>query len=117
MDTYADRWIQCTPTEVRIRGYYVPWGTKRIPYASIRGVRRVALSTMRGQLRIWGTSNPRYWASLDPGRPRKQVGFVFDLGRAVRPLVTPEDPDGFDAALRAHSPVAPTDEERPGPVV
>ena len=29
---YRDRWIECTPDEIRIRGYYFPWGTKRIPY-------------------------------------------------------------------------------------
>ena len=61
--TFRDRWIECNSNEIRIRVYYVLWGTKRVPYSSIRSVRRVALSTFRG---IWGTASPRYWASLDP---------------------------------------------------
>ncbi len=31
-NSYRDRWIECTPEDIRIRGYYFPWGTKRIPY-------------------------------------------------------------------------------------
>lgn len=99
---YRDRWIECPGGGIRVRGYYFPWGTKRIRYASIRSVRRVQLSVFRGRARIWGTSNLRYWASLDPGRPRKHVGFVVDTGRFVRPLLTPADPDAFEAELRLH---------------
>ena len=39
--SYKDRWIECAADAVVIRGYYFPWGTKRIPYQSIREVRRV----------------------------------------------------------------------------
>ena len=99
---YRDRWIECTASGIRVRGYYFPWGTKRIRYSTIRSVRRVQLSVFRGRARVWGTANPRYWASLDPARPRKHVGFVVDTGRFVRPVLTPEDPDTFEAELRAH---------------
>lgn len=63
---YHDRWIDCTNDEVVIRGYYFPWGTKRIPYSSIRQVRRVTMGTFTGKGRIWGSTTLRYWASLDP---------------------------------------------------
>jgi hypothetical protein len=99
---YKDRWIECTSDGVRIRGYYFPWGTKRIDYASIRSVRRVELGAFRGRARIWGTANPRYWANLDPARPRKRAGFVFDTGRLVHPFVTPDDPDAFERELGPH---------------
>jgi len=33
---YRDRWIECTSGALRIRGYYFPWGTKTVPYPSIR---------------------------------------------------------------------------------
>jgi hypothetical protein len=113
---YRDRWIECTPAELRIRGYYFPWGTKRIPYWQVRGLRRVSLSPLRGKARIWGTGNPRYWASLDPGRPGKSVGLVLDLGGRVHPFLTPADPLALEALLRqrcglgpggAHQPPAP----------
>jgi hypothetical protein len=100
---YRDRWIECTPEHLAIRGYYFPWGTKRIPYDRIRAVRQVRLGLIRGRIRLWGTANPRYWASLDPRRPTKTRGLVLDLGRAVRPLITPDDPAAVEACIRAHA--------------
>jgi hypothetical protein len=99
---YRDRWIACGAGDLRIRGYYFPWGTKRIAYSAIRSVTRVGMGLFTGRGRIWGTANPRYWASLDPARPRKSVGFVIDVGAKVRPFVTPDDPAAFEAELRAH---------------
>src|ERR1039458_7240499 len=88
---------------IQIRGYYFPWGTKRIPYSSIRSVRRVEIGALSGKGRIWGTVNPRYWASLDPQRPKKSVGLILDVGRYVRPFITPDDPDVVEALIREHS--------------
>lgn len=99
MSLYHDAWIECTDTEVRIRGYYFPWGTKHIPYATIRGVQRVRMGALTGRGRVWGTANPRYWAGLDPQRGRKQIAFVLDLGRRVRPFLTPDDPETFATVL------------------
>jgi hypothetical protein len=115
MDTYRDNWIDCTDDEIRIRGYYFPWGTKRIPYKEIRGMRRVTLTAMRGRLRIWGTSNPKYWASFDPSRPKKSVGFILDLGRLVSPFVTPDDPGSFEAVVRARASIPSVSTTSTGP--
>ena len=102
--TYSDRWIDLTDEEIVIRGYYIPWGTKRIPYARVRHVTRVSLGAFNGRARVWGTANPGVWASLDPRRPSKRSGFLIDHGRAVTPLITPDDPGRAEAALRAHLP-------------
>ena len=104
---YRDRWIRCSPDGIDIRGYYFPWGTKHIAYSSIGSVRRVDIGTFTGKGRIWGTANPRYWASLDPGRPKKKVGLILDLGRFVRPFITPDDPDAVEAAIREHAGATP----------
>lgn len=121
METYQDRWIECTPDEIRVRGYYFPWGAKHIAYGRIQGLQRVAMSATRGKGRIWGTANPRYWASLDPRRPTKDVAFVLDLGRMVHPFLTPDDPGTFEAAVRAHVQLPPApdraEEPRRGPIV
>jgi hypothetical protein len=115
---YHDRWIECTDTDVRVRGYYFPWGTKRFAYASIRALRRVDMGVLRGRARIWGTSNPRYWASFDPGRPGKKVGLIVDLGRRVRPFITPDDPGAVESIIRQHAALPPGDpSDRPGPPV
>ncbi|MGO8873757.1 MAG: hypothetical protein ACLQPH_20625 [Acidimicrobiales bacterium] len=43
---------------------------------------------------------------------------MLDLGRFVRPFVTPDDPDAFEAAVRGHAVVpAQPDEGGPGPVL
>ncbi len=116
--TYKDRWIECTDDELVVRGYYFPWGTKRIRYTDIRSVRPVQLGALRGRGRVWGTANPGYWASLDPGRPRKQTGLVLDVGGSVKPFLTPEDPAAVISAITAHSPSSTVvDDEPRGPII
>lgn len=114
---YKDRWIECTAEEIRIRGYYFPWGTKRIPYRSVRAYRRVAIGATTGRGRIWGTANPRYWASLDPGRPRKKEALILDLGRAVCPFITPDDPGAVESVIREQTHLEPAGSGGPGPIV
>lgn len=87
-------------------GWYYPWGSKHVPLGSVQAVERTDLTLLGGRWRIWGSTTLRYWANLDPGRPSKTNGFILNLGRAVRPFVTPDDPDGFEAALRSHLPQA-----------
>lgn len=119
MSDYHDRWIDCDSEGISIRGYYFPWGTKHIPYRSIRSVRRVELSAARGKGRIWGTANPRYWASLDPKRPTKDCGLIVDLGRFVHPFITPDDCDAVEAVIRRHANTDPTrsGEGNTGPII
>jgi len=100
---YKDQWIECTDDAVRIRGYYFPWGTKSIPYSGIRSVRKVAMGPLTGKGRIWGSTTLRYWASLDPGRPGKDTALVLDTGAAVKPFITPDDPDAVEAVILGHS--------------
>lgn len=97
---YQDRYLAVDEHYLVITGYYFPGVAKRIPLSSIRSVRRSDMGTLRGKGRIWGTANPRYWANFDPGRPKKSVAFVVDVGKAVRPFLTPDDPAGFQTALR-----------------
>ena len=104
---YVDLRVRCTGDGIELVGYYFPWGSKHIRYEDVHGIRRVDLGAARGRTRIWGTANPGYWANFDPGRPRKSTGFVVDLGRRVKPLVTPDDPDDFEAVVRARSGLGP----------
>jgi hypothetical protein len=99
---YEDSWIRCTAEAIEVRGYYFPWGTKHIPYESIRSIERVNLGALTGRARIWGTANPKRWASLDPGRAGKTVGFDLHLRGPIEPLITPDDPNAFETAVRGH---------------
>ena len=109
MDDYQDPRIRCTPTAVVVRGYYFPWGSKTIPYAAIKGIRRFTMTPLHGQGRIWGSGNLSIWANFDPGRPKKKVGLLVDLGKRVEPLLTPDDPDAFVATLARHTGITPTE--------
>jgi hypothetical protein len=104
---YRDRWIECSPEGIAIRGYYFPWGTKRIAYSKIVSVRRVEMSAFKGQMRGWGTSNPHYWASLDPNRRQKSVALILDVGRYVHPFITPDDPDTVETIVRERAKLGP----------
>jgi hypothetical protein len=105
MSDYKDRWITVDGTGISVRGYYFPVGSKRIPFEAIRSVSRVNMGALTGKARIWGTANLSYWASLDPGRPRKQIAFLVDNGKPVKPFLTPDDPQAFEAALSSHGQV------------
>lgn len=98
---YDDGLISATDGALIIRRYNALLQPKSIPYARIRSVERIPIGPGR-RWRLWGTTIPGYWFNLDPDRPRKSVGFVVDLGRPVKPVITPDDPNRLVEALRAH---------------
>jgi hypothetical protein len=116
-EDYHDRWIDCDGDGITIRWYYFPFGSKRIPYDAVRAIRRVQTTVARGKGRLWGTANPRYWASLDPGRPRKRVGFILDIGKSIKPFLTPDDPSRFAEALAGRTHLSIDDQAAPGPLI
>jgi Bacterial PH domain len=97
---YDDGKISCDATGLTIRWYYL-WGAKRIPYRSIRAVRRLSLGTMR-RWRIWGSGDLVHWWNLDRRRPHKDVALVLDVGGRVRPTITPDDPEAVERVLLEH---------------
>ncbi len=106
-EDYDDGRIVCDATALRIHWYYFPFGTKVIPYGRIKGVRRFDLTPLRGQWRIWGTGNFKYWANLDPARPQKKTGLLIDVGTSVQPFITPDDADAVEALVRERSHLGP----------
>lgn len=117
MSDYHDATVQCTDSAVELRGYYVPWGTKRVPYDSIRDVQRVETSALRGRARIWGTANPGLWANFDPSRPKKKIALILDLGRKVKPFITPDDPDVVESIIRERAHLGPASDTTRGPII
>ena len=97
---YDDGGLLLDEDGVTIRRYYFPWaGSKRISYRELRDVEARPMGALTGRGRIWGTTVPGYWLPLDLGR-RKQTLVVLDIGRRVRPAVSPDDPDRVLALLR-----------------
>jgi hypothetical protein len=99
--TYQDSLIAIRDGRLVIRRYYFPTGTKRIRLASITGVEQYPMTKATGRWRTWGSGNLIHWFNLDPGRRHKQQAFVIDLGQRAKPVITPDDPDAFRAALVA----------------
>jgi hypothetical protein len=115
---YDDGRVHCDAEWVELRGYYFPWGSKRIAYASIRDVLRVQTGALRGRARIWGTANPGLWANFDPQRPKKKIALILDLGKSMKPFITPQDPDAVEALIRDRSGLGPsTSTPAPGPLI
>ena len=98
---YDDGRIACDDAALLIRQYY-PWGTKRIPYDSIRSVKRRPLRPIRGRWRIWGSGDFKHWWNLDLGRPHKTVALEITLGRRAVPTITPDDPNAVERILMEH---------------
>ncbi len=105
---YDDGNIKCDSDAVEIRGYYFPWGSKRVPYREIKGLQRFEMSALRGKLRIWGTGNFKLWANLDTKRPKKSAAFIIDNAKSVKPFVTPDEPDAFESVVRERAGLGPS---------
>jgi hypothetical protein len=116
VENYREKEIVCGTDVVEIRHYYL-WGSKKVPYGSIKGVQRVSLSALKGRARIWGTANMGYWANLDNSRPSKKEGLVLDLGKTVKPFITPDDPDQVESILRERARLGPAGPTITGPFI
>jgi hypothetical protein len=101
---YEDDQIVCDDTGVVIKRYYFPWGAKRIPYADINDVESLSLTGLNRvrRWRIWGSGDFQHWWNFDPRRPSKTAALVLDLGKAVRPTVTPDDPERAFQVIHEH---------------
>jgi hypothetical protein len=93
---YDDPEIACHETALLIRRYY-PWGSKRIPYASIKAVRRLPIRVRRW--RLWGSGDLRHWWNFDPHRPNKTVALELDTGHWIRPTITPDEIETVEGIL------------------
>ena len=87
---YDDGKIACDDTGLIIRQYY-PWGAKKIPYSSIKSVKR--------------------WWNLDRARPEKEIALDIDTGRRIHPTITPGDPQTVERILAEHLAASETSRE------
>jgi len=98
---YDDGLIACTGDELIIRRYTALLRPRRISYAEIRTVTKRRLRSLQ-KWRIWGSGDLRHWFNFDGHRPSKEVALVLDVGKRVRPAITPDEPERVVAVLRSH---------------
>lgn len=97
---YEDARIVCDDDAITIHTYYFPWGSRRIPYITIRTFEERSMGLLTGQLRIWGTGDFKHWYHYDPKRPSKTRALVIDTGQLVKAVITPDDVDRVAAILK-----------------
>jgi len=97
---YDDGSIRCDEKALSIRRYYL-WGTKRIPYTSIKSVETLPLTGLQKvrKWRLWGSGDFVHWWNLDLHRPSKSTALVIDIGRRLHPTITPTDPTAVTRIL------------------
>ncbi|OBK94804.1 hypothetical protein A5645_15500 [Mycobacterium asiaticum] len=99
---YEDANLTLDEEGITIRHYYFPFATpKRVAYSDIKGIKSEQMGWASGKGRIWGAGDPRYWFPLDIHRGRKSTLLVIDLGKRVRPCITPEHPAKAIEVLKA----------------
>ncbi len=116
VDTYRDKGVVCGDDTLEIRHYYL-WGSKTVRYGAIVGVQRVTLGVLKGKARIWGSANMAYWANLDTKRASKAEGLVLDLGKPVKPFISPDDPETVETIIRERANLGPAGETLPAPFI
>jgi hypothetical protein len=97
---YDDGNIVCDDTSLLIRRYY-PWGEKRVPYASIKSVKRLPIRVRRW--RLYASGDFVHWWNLDLKRPKKRLALDIDVGRRIHPTITPDEPDTVERILNLHA--------------
>jgi hypothetical protein len=104
-ETYDDGGVACDRDGLIIRRCY-PWGAKRVAYTSLKGVSELPLTGKNKvrKWRIWGSGDFVHWWNRDLQRPNKTVALVLDVGRRVRPTITPDDPETVERIVKEHLP-------------
>ena len=99
---YEDAGLTLDEDGITIHRYYFPFAnSKRVAYSDIQGIKSEQMSWNSGKGRIWGAGDPRYWFPLDVRRGRKSTLLLLNVGRRVRPCITPEDPARVIELLKA----------------
>ena len=98
---YEDDGLVLDEDGITIRRYYfLLTAPKRVAYNKIRGVRAKPMSWASRKRRFLGAADPRYRLPRDIHRASKQTLLILELGRWVKPCITPEDPARVIALLR-----------------
>ena len=100
---YDDGLVELDQEGITLRRYYFPSAaSKRILYTDILGLRQRAIGAWTGKGRLWGSGDLRHWAPLDLHRPKKDTAIILDLGKFVRPVFSPNDPERVMALLHQY---------------
>lgn len=101
MARYEDDTVLIDDDGVLIKHYWWRGRARHVEHQSIRRVDAVELGPLTGRYQLVGIplARPRSWFAWERGRRHKRQALVVDLGRILRPALTPDDVDAALAAL------------------
>lgn len=93
--TYDDGAIALDEAGLTVRDYFLPGRPRHIPFAAIVDAELIPLGfwTGRHQLMGIGPFRPRSFFPWDRKRATRSSGVSLDLGKRLRVVITPDDPD------------------------
>lgn len=98
---YSDSLVEITQDAIRFKGYYFPFGSKRVRFADIEQVTAEKPSLLNGRYRIQGSGDLRTWFPRDWGRAgRPEIFFARLRGSSRRIGFTVEDAGQVEQILR-----------------
>lgn len=102
MTDYVDNVVTLDDSGVTIENHLLPGRPRRIAYDDIVAVDAIELGFATGRHRLVGMGpfRPRHFFHWDRKRSQKSRGVVLDLGRWLRVVITPDDPDTVLDLLR-----------------
>ena len=95
---YKDRTLETTGDGIVVRRYGLLGGTNEIAYSEVQSIRQFDMG-FADRWRLAGVGFNRKFYNWDSSRRSKTRAFEIDTGSFFRPTITPDDPDGFLAAL------------------
>ena len=89
---HEDKHVIITNNEIIIKCYYFPFaGEKKISFKQIKKIELINIGSLTGKLKVWGMNYKLLWFHFDAGRLFKNHGIVIDIGKYIKPAITPED--------------------------
>ncbi|MGI9595054.1 MAG: hypothetical protein ACR2QK_02775 [Acidimicrobiales bacterium] len=98
---YQDRNLVLDEDGITITSYRFPGDRRHIPYASIREHTLVRIGPLSGQHRLVGIGfrRPRHFFHWDRSRSTKTRSVAVNVGRLIRLVLSPDDPERFSDIL------------------
>ena len=93
MTLYQDRKLSIDDEGITIASYDVPGHRRRLPFSSIHSFEEIRIGAFSGRYRVMGFElrRPRDFFPWDAGRSKKTRAIALDVGRRVRPVISPDD--------------------------
>lgn len=103
--SYTDQSLAIDSDGITIGNYRYPGHDRRIPFSSIAGFETITLGPLTGRFRLvgFGFTRPRHFFPWDRKRRTGQQAIALDLGKFVRPVISPEDHERVVQILNATS--------------